>query len=160
MQWFIFFLAGMISFSSSSSDLYRQSRDSQRLSDLGALKGAITLYLVTAEYPRLCTDKNKVYQSDKGTGAVDGTGWLPVNLTKTTGGSPIARLPKDPTNSKNFIYYYACDPNAITFELNAKMENTRYQNSGEDDVESTDAGDNPKIYETGTSPGFKLIKNE
>src|SRR3989344_5446491 len=29
----------------------------------------------------------------------DGTGWLPINLTAITGGSPISNLPIDPTNT-------------------------------------------------------------
>lgn len=135
----------------STVDLFKQVRDSQRLSDLGSLKGAITLYQTTVDNVVLCADQNKIYRSDQGTDDVDGTGWLPVNFTSTTGGSPLPKLPTDPINRESFIYFYACDPANQVFELNASMESKRYKKSGIDDIASTDKGDNSDFYETGTS---------
>lgn len=161
MNWLVLIIAGIISFTASTSpEMYREERDAIRLSDLGAIKGALILLLTTADNPNICpqSSKNKVYRSDQGTSAVDGTGWLPVNLTKTTGGSPFSYFPKDPTNNEPYIYTYSCDPTSQRFEFNVKMESTRYQNGGMDDVESTDAGDNAHIFETGTAPGLPLLK--
>ena len=135
----------------STADLFSQARDSQRMSDLGTLKAAIALYLTTVEHPKFCADKNKVYRSDVGTMAVDGTGWLPVDLNKTTGGSPLPILPKDPINQGVLIYTYACDQNTLKFELDGVIESQRYVSGGKDDVTSTDGGDNANLYETGTS---------
>ena len=54
------------------------------------------------------------------------------------------------------FYGYACNQTARTFELNTIMESERYSNTGDDDVESTDGGDNDDAYETGLEPGLDL----
>lgn len=164
------------------AELFRQARDSQRLSDLGSLKGAITLYLTTVSSPSVsasgfdCTtdfsaDKASVANPFSGgiaagytqtattTTGVDGTGWVPVNFSAMTGGSPLSVLPRDPNRTDNTLYYaYACSAastTSLTFELNAKMESTRYS-SGNDDVTGTDGGNQSGRYETGTYPGLLL----
>lgn len=157
------------------AELFRQARDSQRLSDLNTLKSAIALYLTTVSSPDLdagsfvCTshfgsDKTGVAATafasgtaasytqvfSSATTSVDGTGWIPVNLTSMSGGSPIAGLPIDPNRGDATTYYaYACT-SSLTFELNAKLESTRYT-SGNDDVITTDGGNQTARYETGTT---------
>lgn len=100
--------------------------------------------------------------------SVDGTGWVPVNLTSLTGGSPISALPADPVNtvaapatpvSTDLVYRYACQNAGTTgkpsyvFEVDAQLESDAYTLT--DDRRAKDGGDNPNYYEVGTS--LKLI---
>ncbi len=85
----------------------------------------------------------------------DGTGWVPINFNSLTGGSPIGALPIDPANSSatanpSLYYVYTCDATNLTFEIDANMESAYYRNGGTGDVESTDGGDNPYLFEVGT----------
>lgn len=95
---------------------------------------------------------------------VNGTGWVPVNLTSITGGSPISNLPIDPTNtvsapttpaSTDLVYRYACQnasagtAPSYVFEFNAQLESNAF--TSVDDKRSKDGGDNDSYYEVGTS---------
>ncbi len=134
----------------SGSQLTAESRDSNRISDVGTLKSAISLYLADVTGPVLC-QKGKIYKSTNGTDATDGTGWVPVNFNAISSGPPISKLPKDPINDSKYFYSYACDPANLNFELNANMESQKYGKGGPSDVSNSDGGDNPSVYETGTA---------
>ncbi len=161
------------------AQLFAQARDSQRISDLDSMKGAIALYLTTVVTTDLGNDTGGAFTCGTNFGGsaagasstfaattlahggvltVDGAGWVAVNIASTTGGSPLPRLPRDPVNttSTGYAYGYSCDNTNKTFELNANMESARYQNGGADDVESTDGGNNSGIYEVGTDPALDL----
>jgi len=132
-----------------SSDISKQVRDATRITNLTTLKSAISLYLADVENPVLCVS-GKVYRSIDGGTAADGTGWLPVNFSKISSGSPLGQLPIDPVNNSAYLYRYACDPTKKTFEIDAKMESQKYGNGGASDVVNTDRGDNTAAYEVGT----------
>ncbi len=161
------------------AELFRQARDSQRISDLGSLKGAISLYLTTVTSPDIeygsftCgtnfgSDKASATnpfvasysQSGSTSTAITGGGWVPVKFDDITGGSPLSVLPRDPNGTDATTYYaYACNGTNLTFELNAHMESGRYRHSptpGSDDVEGTDGGNQPDRYEVGTYPSLAL----
>jgi len=161
------------------AELFRQARDSQRISDLGSIKGALALYLTTVVSPDLQSDNGEAFTcgtnwgSDKAgvtnvtssSGAlahdadfdVDGSGWVAVSLSSTTGGSPLPTLPRDPVDTGTTYYYtYACDNTNLTFELTANMESSRYATNGADDVETNDGGNATLRYEIGTDPGLNL----
>lgn len=105
-------------------------------------------------------------------GAVDGTGWIPVKLKALTGGTPIASLPVDPTNtvtgtavSSDLVYRYTCQNGSAAsgkppfiFEIDAVLESNAYKI--DDPKMSKDGGDNINYYETGNSlnllPGADL----
>lgn len=188
-------LAAVVVLVLNPAELLRQARDSQRISDLSTLKSAFGLYLSSVQSPSLgsacftqcyvnidglatgCTKtdgtarhgttgapKAPIYDADR---TIDGSGWIPVNLTTIPGGAPLSVLPRDPINSitlaNDYFYSYACDSTELTFELNANMESIRYRNGGQDDVESTDGGylgdgttPNNDIYEVGTDPLLNL----
>lgn len=92
---------------------------------------------------------------------IDGTGWLPINLTGMASGSPISVLPIDPVNKGDelnnatfeaLLYRYTCkgkDTNYVcgagTWEIDAVLESNEYNSKMADD-----GGDNPYYYETGT----------
>ncbi len=167
------------------AELLRRSRDSQRISDLSTIKSAIGLYLTDVSSPDLdhvtaTTCATYVIASIPSTGgatlagscnqpaiatvkystttsytAVDGTGWVGVNFSSVTGGSPLGSLPIDPTNAcadnaaANHLYYtYSCNNTALTFLLTGRMESTMYKVTN--DIMSKDGGTATSVYETGT----------
>ncbi len=99
-----------------------------------------------------------------GSGNVDGTGWVPVNMAGLIGGSPISNLPLDPTNSlasstqptsTDYVYRYACQSTGAAgkpsrvFELGAVLESEAF--TLEDNRMAKDGGDSTSYYEVGTS---------
>lgn len=95
--------------------------------------------------------------------ATDGTGWIPIDLTSVTGGSPISIMPIDPVNdiegtstlaavtNEHLMYRYACKKSPLGFEINTRLESVKYGEAGDDDKGATDGGDNSKLYEVGTA---------
>ena len=144
------------------AQLLAQARDSTRISDLRSINSAIGLYLSTATSPILTAGPfaqgtTATCWSLSGTCiardiyTVAGAGWVAVDLTGTTGGSPLAALPRDPTNNATYHYAYAGDNTNKTFEFNAELESTKYS-----PLEGTDGGSSTTIYEVGTAPGLAL----
>jgi prepilin-type N-terminal cleavage/methylation domain-containing protein len=80
--------------------------------------------------------------------AVDGTGWIPVDLDAISSGAPIGVLPVDPVNSGNNMYLYA--GTSTVFKLATQMESVKYSYDGPSNVESTDGGNSTSTYEQGT----------
>ncbi len=163
------------------AQLFAQARDSQRISDMSALKSAIGFYLATAATPglqaaggtcaanywssvtpaaRRLTGVSNIAQSANIALTVGGAGWVPVNFGDASGGAPLSSLPKDPTNATvsgvEYNYQYGCDNVNRWFEIDAKMESTRYSNTGTNDVESTDGGNVVGVYEIGNDPALDL----
>jgi len=152
-------------------ELLKQTRDSQRISDLSTLKSLVQLYLADVSVPKLgCADVKTVYSSAKieppsgwkaganmGGGHVDGTGWLPIDFTKISSGAPLKELLIDPVNDSNqhLVYLFACDPKTYSYEFNAVFESGKFNRNGESDLVSTDSGNNPDVYEIGSN--LKLL---
>ncbi len=88
--------------------------------------------------------------ADSSNSKVDGTGWIPVNLTAVSAGSPIGSFPVDPVNATPTFYFYRASSTAASFKLATSMESTKYSNGGTGDVESKDGGNNVDYFETGT----------
>jgi prepilin-type N-terminal cleavage/methylation domain-containing protein len=106
--------------------------------------------------------------------AIDGTGWIPINFNELGSSNlPISILPVDPVkpNSKGLVslfvksaladldplavnddHYYAYGTDGVEgFEINAKLESTKYATKA-----SNDGGDNDLLYEVGNIPGLNL----
>lgn len=170
-------LAAVVILTLNPGELLKQARDSNRISDLATLKSAIALYLSDVSVPSIAVNSTTCYASlssavctgttrfsasltatsaQSGVFAVNGTGWVPVNFTAISSGSPLGALPKDPTNSGTLWYSYAADTTNTTYELNAKMESVKYSSGGNGNVESNDGGNNTTLYEVGTAPGMAL----
>jgi prepilin-type N-terminal cleavage/methylation domain-containing protein len=168
------------------SETLKQSRDSQRIADLSTLKTALGLYMTATSSPQLdgtSGTKNAkcastVWFSAVGVnatssitgyttstsptstataGAINGTGWVPVNLSSLTGGSPVSNMPLDPVNtfatvgiptSTDYMYRYACDALPLGFEVNAALESAQYTTV--DNKRANDGGNNALYYEVGT----------
>ncbi|MBP8617947.1 MAG: type II secretion system protein [Candidatus Pacebacteria bacterium] len=150
------------------AELLRRARDTQRLSDLDALRSAISLFIVDMpSADTLMGDSGKVYSHiSGGVGAcmgriattkpdrtTDGSGWIPINFNNMSTKSPLAALPVDPspaTSGASRYYLYLPNTSDVTFELTANMESGYYKQGGSMDKESTDGGKITTIYETGT----------
>ncbi len=162
-------------------ELLKQARDTTRISDLAAINSAIALYLSDVTTPFLkngaaCTAgthygtvvptvatsspftvAGNVLAATGVTTSVSGAGWVSVNFTSISSGSPLARLPMDPQNTQTYYYAYGCGtgtPNGdLSYEVNAKMESTKYSAGGGGDVVSNvkDGGDNATWYEIGNN---------
>lgn len=159
------------------AELFKQARDSQRIENLGSLRSALSLYTASIASPDLdgstssCTTlcyanvnnlatgcagrhgtKTSTYDADR---TVDGSGWIPVNFGGIPGGSPLSVLPVDPVNDTTYFFSYACNNDAKTFEIDAKMESTRYT-SGDDNVGAKDGGTDTTLYEVGNEPALDI----
>ncbi len=148
------------------AEMLRRARDSQRISDLNTIKSALAFYLTEAASPDLDGSSStamfvykhpnititgtscgaKSSRNESTSQAVNGSGWIPVNLSDLTGGSPISGYPVDPNPYTDKRYYiYLPDQNTYTFELLANMESTTYSAQ-----EATDGGLLNDVYEVGT----------
>jgi len=156
-------LGAMVIFLLNPAETLRKARDSQRISDLGTIKTALGLYLTNVASPDLdgsgalicgtnywssagTSTANYVYTSEASSSLVDGNGWIPVNLSALTGGSPISNFPVDPVNTTGTdqIYRYGCSNSPIGFEVDAKLESTELASST-----VKDGGNNSSRYESG-----------
>ncbi len=147
----------------------RQARDTQRVTDLGSLHGALSLWVtsgvgtsslgacpasgrctvtgVTA-FGSACTTPNVVTST-----VATGTGWVDVVFSSIPGGSPLSKLPIDPVNnSTSTSYAYRCDNSALTYELDGVFESLKYKTT--DDLDGKDGGNQADIYEVGTKVDF------
>ncbi|MEX0689878.1 MAG: type II secretion system protein [Candidatus Paceibacterota bacterium] len=149
------------------AELLRQGRDSTRISDMNTINSALALYLADVASPSFsgeqrCTVSGgtspftTACDTTTSSTAVSGAGWVDVDLTVVSGGSPLSRLPIDPVNSTTYFYGFSTDSSALTYEINAHMESERYKNGGDSDVESTDGGDEAAWYEVGSASGLAL----
>ena len=88
---------------------------------------------------------------------VNNTGWIPVNFSGISSGSPFGALPIDPSDSSSSHLYYTYTTNGSTYELAAAMESQKYQFDGANDVESNDGGANAYLLEKGTNLSLEPI---
>ena len=182
-------LATVVILTLNPAELLRQARDSTRVSDVATIKSAFSLYLADVAPPDL-GDTDICYTSlaadyDAATvvgscggrfsatagfttiststdRSVDGTGWIPVDLTGISSGAPVAALPVDPvspntdgtaaaTTFDDYFYAYGISATAGSdaFEINTRLESTKFH-----DQMAADGGDNDELYEAGTEPGL------
>jgi len=86
---------------------------------------------------------------------VNGTGWIPVNLSLISSGSPLGNLPVDPTNNSSSKLYYTYTTNGTQYEATAAMESAKYSVGGSNDVISNDGGTLASVYEKGSKFGLE-----
>ena len=149
------------------AELLKKARDSQRISDLNTVKTAIAYYVTEYGSPNIGLSTqtysdvasvacNTLAPATTTTPTVDGEGWIPIDFTKLSGGSPIGSLPLDPNQSAAstadpaYYYVYLVDATNLTFKLVANMESTYYSSGEGGDVESVDGGNEGDLYEVGT----------
>ena len=158
--------------------LLAQARDGQRLSDLTSINSALGFYVTSVSGATFnatatagvltktsagnCAAARAtcpfVSGSNSISTAVTGTGWVPVDFTTISGGSPLSIIPLDPSNGATYFYGFKAETTNATWELDANMESTRYSKTGTDDKESNtkDGGTNDDWYEIGSNAGLNL----
>ena len=153
------------------AELFRKSRDAQRISDLNNLKIAIDLYLDDAIDPYL-GEINQTYSHVQGvqsgtkepstqTGLfADGSGWLPIDFENASTWISLSSLPIDPNpteaGTENARYYTYLVDDSYRYVLVANMESRYYSQGGDGDKESTDGGVYDTLYEVGSN--LKLLE--
>jgi len=143
-------LAAVVVLVLNPNEFLKQSRDSRRLDELQTLNKAISVYLANGH--TYLGETNTVYVSipdststcaNLGLPAlpsgwsyhcsnndnyrkIDGTGWIPINFTLVSFGSPLNTLPIDPENSTSTGQYYTYVIGG-SYELNAILESQKYR---------------------------------
>jgi len=146
-----------------------QARDSRRMSELQTINNALGQYL--ADGKTYLGGTNTVYVSIPDSNStcanlglpalpsgwsyhcsnsnnyrkVDGTGWIPVNFTLVSSGSPLNILPIDPENSTSTGQYYTYVIGG-SYKLTALLESEKYASKM-----NKDGGPDSGIYEVGTN---------
>jgi len=161
------------------AELFAQSRDSERLGDMATLQRAINFWVSTAASSSLLGTETRAegsatcdFQVNTGCPLSAATnvfttnsyaGWVPLQLSDATGGAPIARLPKDPTDSATYHYTYrqGTQNNQGVYEIDNRLESNKYrgqmindggdQNSCGTDFGTTSATQHTCWYEVGTA---------
>jgi prepilin-type N-terminal cleavage/methylation domain-containing protein len=129
-------LTGVVLVAINPAEMLRESRDATRLSDMDSIRKAIDLTLTTGTVSLASVASSS---SRDGTRAVDGTGWVGVNL-----GTYLATLPQDPSTDETYEYVYGSD--GSVYELNCTFESAKFILK-----HSADGGNDPALYEIGTS---------
>lgn len=150
------------------AELLKQTRDSNRLSDMqtlnaalsifqtdstGSLGTASTVYVSVADTSGTCANlglpslpSGWSYHCVATTTLrnVNGTGWIPVDFTQVSAKSPLSSLPVDAVNTTSSGLYYTYTPGG-SWELTALMESAKYASQMKED-----GGADPAVYEKGT----------
>lgn len=165
------------------AELLKQSRDSNRLSEMNTLNQALHIFQVEAAGASMGS-ATTVYTSLPDSSAtcanlglpalpagytygcvasenlrnIDGTGWIPVNFTLASTNSPISSLPVDPVNSTTTGQYYTYIPGG-SWELTAMMESRKHRLGGGSGTVENDGGDSYGVYETGNNLGLNPVSD-
>jgi len=144
------------------AELLRQARDSNRISDLGSLHSAISLFLADVTTSTWVSGLRCTAATTTPPGggtctvststAINGTGWVPINFSAISSGSPLGKLPIDPVNDSVNFYAYRASTSMGLYKLYANMESAKFSSGGGSDVESNnkDGGNVSNWYEIGS----------
>jgi prepilin-type N-terminal cleavage/methylation domain-containing protein len=172
-------LAVVVVLTLNPAELLRQARDSNRISDFATVKSAIALYqtdvatTTSMDSSTSATTTGVLYTANVSTTvafatgtlgfsanetsivaitsrSVNGTGWIPINLTAISSGAPLGVWPVDPTNSGvSSTYVYAAT--TTSWKISTTMESAKYKTNGPSDVETNDGGSSVNAYEQGSN---------
>ncbi len=163
-------LAAVVILAINPVELLRQSRDSNRLSDLATMTSALSLFIVDTGGSGSLGNTSFTYLSLADPAAtttartdcaglgfptgyylcaasstlwkVDGTGWIPVNFTQASFGTPFSSLPVDPINTSSSHAYYSYFPGSGAFKVVAIPESSKYLSQG---------AANPQMFQSGSN---------
>ncbi len=123
-------------------EIRRKDRDITRLQDLSNLRQAIDEAVKVASASALCNGSISCRDlSTTGTKAINGTGWVKVDIS---GQEDIVLLPVDPVNSTDYHYTYCS--NGTDWEINTVLESDQQIKQM-----SKDGGNEDNKYEIGSS---------
>ena len=145
-------LAVVVVLTLNPAQLLAQSRDANRVSDLATLNSAIGLYQTdvaggnigtssivytslvdssstcgTLGLPTLSSGQSYHCSSSSNYHNINDAGWIPINFSKISAGSPFGSLPVDPTNQTSSGLYYTYSTNGTQYQLTALPESTKYK---------------------------------
>jgi hypothetical protein len=86
------------------------------------LTGSQTSTCSSLNLPSLPTGYTYQCVSSQASRSTNGQGWLPVNLSSLSAGSPISSLPVDPTNQSSTGLYYTFSPQGSSYLVTAIPE--------------------------------------
>jgi|GEM_PF-1113712 prepilin-type N-terminal cleavage/methylation domain-containing protein len=167
-------LAAIVISTLNPGEISKRSRDTTRMADIQAINRVVSMYQTDGNTS--FGSLNTIYISLPDSNAncssyalptlpggwsyacspaasyrnVDGTGWIPLDLSSSSYGTPLRQLPIDPINTvsgKLYYSYYAGDG----WELNSAVEATNSAAAGVNDAVSVDGGDDPTRLEVGTN---------
>jgi prepilin-type N-terminal cleavage/methylation domain-containing protein len=147
-------LAVVVVLTLNPAEMLRQARDANRLSDLATINSAVNFYATdqSGSSGFSLGNASSVYVSLPDTSStcanlglptttpsginyacvvatssrnINSTGWLPVNLSLISSGSPLGALPVDPTNQSSSGLYYTYYGNGTQFEATALFESAK-----------------------------------
>ncbi|MCX6702374.1 MAG: hypothetical protein NTW60_00685, partial [Candidatus Wolfebacteria bacterium] len=149
-------------------ELIKQARDSTRMADLATLNKAVAVYqssgqtnLGTVNTIYVSIPSNQPNCSDLGLPTppygwtyvcvtsstlrkTDGTGWIPLNFSAVSYGTPLEKLPVDPINATSTYNYYEYIPGG-SWKILAVLESDKYQSKAR-----LDGGTASQAFEAGT----------
>jgi hypothetical protein len=134
----------------SAKTVYVSIPDPQATTASGSNCASLSLPVLPAGYTYHCSGPS-YYQK------TDGTGWIPINFSSVTSGSPLGTLPIDPINTVSSRLYYTYTTNGSQYETTAVMESSEYKLGGTNDVISQDGGTLAGVYEKGTKLGLEPL---
>lgn len=143
-------LAVVVVLTLNPSQLLAQSRDANRVSDMATLNTAIGLYQTDTGGIGSVGTSSIVYTSLADTSSTCGTwnlptsssftynctvsastrntnssGWIPIDFTKISAGSPLGSLPLDPVNASGSGLYYTYNASSSQFMVSAIPESAK-----------------------------------
>jgi prepilin-type N-terminal cleavage/methylation domain-containing protein len=130
--------------------VYVSLPDPNATTTAGSNCASLGLPLLPAGYAYHCAGPN-YYRN------TNGQGWIPVNFSTITTGSPLGQLPIDPTNASSSRLYYTYTTNGTQYEVTTSLESQKYKLGGTNDVISTDGGTLASVYEKGSKFGLEPL---
>jgi prepilin-type N-terminal cleavage/methylation domain-containing protein len=134
----------------SPSVVYVSLPDPAATTAAGSNCSSLNLPVLPSSYSYHCAGPNYYRKTN-------GTGWIPVNLSLSSTGSPLNSFPIDPTNTSSSRLYYTYTTNGSQFEFTAAMESAKYKLGGSSDQVSGDGGLLAGVYEKGTQLGLEPL---
>ena len=89
------------------------------------LTGSQTSTCASLNLPSLPTGDTYQCVSPQVSRSTNGNGWLPIDFSSLTSGSPISSLPVDPMNQSSTGLYYTFSPSASSYMVTAIPEGTK-----------------------------------
>lgn len=87
----------------------------------------------------------------------NGQGWIPINFSSISTGSPLGQLPIDPTNSSSSRLYYTYTTSGSQYEVTTPLESAKYKLGGTSDQIANDGGTLASVYEKGSRLGLEPL---
>jgi len=149
----------------------RRARDGKRITDIKSVNDSINLFKVdegtafgatntvyisvpdTASdcsglsLPSIPVDWDYYCVTSANTRNIDGTGWVPIDFSSISSGSPLSKLPIDPVNTDTdeLYYSYVTDASGGNWEFNIELQSVQQSTR-----EASDGGDNASKFEIGS----------